>query len=318
MILLLTFVIVFAVIAGGFWAFTSTRLARRASWRARLGGQDWATQRKPETTLLRTPRASSLEHFNRWLTRRPNKLVTRLQTSIDRAGLQITPGAVILACCFSALFFNVLLRSGPFVAQALATVLGIIPPLAFLRYRTLRRDRKFEELFPEAVEVIARALRAGHSFTTAVAIASEEVEEPLASELKLLYDWQTYGRPFDEAMRDFADRAPMLDARFFATAVLTQRETGGNLSEILDNLVAVVRERFAVRRQVRAMTGQGRLSGLILGAVPPILALLLYIVNPSHMTTFFTDPMGRQMLMYALFLQICGVLLIRKIVNIEY
>jgi tight adherence protein B len=317
-ILVLTFVIVFALIAGGSWAIARTRSARRSSWKARLGGQDWAAQPKPESNLLRTPRASSLHHFNRWLLRRPNKLITKLQASIDRAGVQLTPGAIILACCFSALFFNVLLTYAPVVVQALGTALGLTPPLAYLRYRTLRRDRRFEELFPEGVEVIARALRAGHSFTTAVAIAAEEVAEPLASELKLLYDWQTYGRPFDEAMRDFADRAPMLDARFFATAVLTQRETGGNLSEILDNLAAVIRERFAVRRQVRALTAQGRLSGWILAAAPPVLAALLFLVNPDHLRSFVADPLGMQMVTAAALLQLVGMVLIRRIVSVDY
>ena len=317
MILLFTFVIVFATIAGG-WAFMNAHHAKRASWQARIAGQDWAAPPKPESGLMRTTRASSLEHFNRWLTRRQSKVITRLQTSIDRAGLKITPGAVILACGFSALFFHVLLTYAPLPVQVVGTVLGVTPPLAFLRYSTLRRDRKFEELFPEAVEVIARALRAGHSFTTAIAIAADEVAEPVSSELKLLYDWQTYGRPFDEAMRDFADRAPMLDARFFATAVLTQRETGGNLSEILDNLVAVIRERFAVRRQVRALTAQGRLSGWILASAPPVLALLLFLVNPKHLQTFIADPIGLQMVYAAAFLQLVGIVLIRRIVSVDY
>jgi tight adherence protein B len=317
-ILLFTFVVVFASVVAGYWAWTRARHARRASWRARLAAADIATPRKSETLLRPPRRASSLVHLNRWLLRHHSKLIARLQTAIERAGVQVTPGAIILACCFSALLFNLLLSNAPFVIQAPATVLGFMPPFAYLRYYKLRRDRKYEEVFPDAVEVIARALRAGHSFSTALAIAADEVTEPVASELKLLYDWQTYGRPFDEAMRDFAERAPVLDARFFATAVLTQRETGGNLSEILDNLVAVIRERFAVRRQVRAVTAQGRLSGWILAAAPPVLALLLFMINPKHLLSFIADPLGMQMLMAAGVLQLLGMVLIRRIVNVDY
>jgi tight adherence protein B len=321
-ILLVTFVIVFGLVAGGYM-ITTARQSRR-SWRARLGGQDWAERRepeiavKPEVGVMRAPRASGVARINSLLLRHHSKLTTRLQEMIERAGVRVTPATVILACCFCALLFNLLLSDTPVFIQAPMTLLATSVPIAFLRYCRLRRDRKYEEVFPEAVEVIARALRAGHSFTTAIAIAADEVIEPVSSELKLLYDAQNYGRPMDEALRIFADRAPVLDARFFATAVLTQRETGGNLSEILDNLVAVIRDRFAVRRQVRAATAQGRLSGWILAAAPPVLALLLLIVNPDHMRSFVTDPLGMQMLIAAAILQISGMLLISRIVRVEY
>lgn len=322
--LVLTFVMVFTLVAGG-WAVSATvRHSPGRSWRARIGGNDWGTWAKtqtavkPEIHVMRAPRASSVARLNSWLLRHHGKLTARLQETIERAGLHVTPGAVILACCFSALLFNVLLADAPFFIQASMTLVATSLPIAFLRYCRLRRDRKFEEVFPEAVDVISRALRAGHSFTTAVAIAADEVDDPVATEFRRLYDWQNYGRPLDEALRMFAERAPMLDARFFVTAVLTQRETGGNLAEILDNLVAVIRDRFAVRRQVRAVTSQGRLSGWILAAAPPVLALLLLVINPEHMESFVADPLGRQMLTAAAVLQIVGMLLIRRIVRVEY
>jgi tight adherence protein B len=202
--------------------------------------------------------------------------------------------------------------------QLAAGALGALLPIAYVRRAREKRRRRFEELFPEALEIIARSLRAGHAFTTGLSMAAEEVPDPVGTELKLLYDSQTYGRPFEEAFRSFAERAPILDARFFATAVLTQRETGGNLSEVLDNLVTVIRDRFKVKRQVRVLTAQGRFSGWILAAAPPVLALLLLFVNPDHILRLFRDPIGVQLLFAAFVLQVIGTIIIRRIVNIEY
>jgi tight adherence protein B len=168
------------------------------------------------------------------------------------------------------------------------------------------------------VELIARALRAGHAFTTGLGMAADEIKPPVGAEFKRVYDEQNFGMSLVAALRGMAVRVPVLDARFFVTAVLTQRESGGNLSEVLDNLARVIRERFRVKRQIRVISAHGRLTGWILVCLPPALGLVLFTINPETRQLMFNDPMGQNMMVTALVLQIIGTLIIRKIVNIEY
>ncbi len=149
-------------------------------------------------------------------------------------------------------------------------------------------------------------------------MVADEIPDPVGAEFKLLYDRQNFGMPLPDALRDFSERIPLLDARFFATAVLTQREAGGNLSEVLDNLAKVVRERFKVKRQVRVLSAHGRITGWVLVAMPPLTALGFLFVVPDHIKLLVTDPMGVRLVIIALVLQVTGGLVIRKLVNIEY
>jgi tight adherence protein B len=165
---------------------------------------------------------------------------------------------------------------------------------------------------------MARAMRAGHTFTTAIGMVAEEMPEPIAAEFKLLHDQQNFGMPLTEALRNFGERVPLLAAKFFVTAVLTQRESGGNLTEILDNLAAVIRDRFMVMRQVRTKSAHGRMTGWVLTLLPPSLAVALSIRVPGHFSSMLQDQTGVQMIVAAVVLQIVGALIIRKIVNVEY
>ena len=149
-------------------------------------------------------------------------------------------------------------------------------------------------------------------------MVAEELPQPIAGEFRLLYDRQNYGLPLDEALRDFAERVPLLDARFFVTAVLTQRESGGNLSEVLDNLASVIRDRFTVKRQVQVKSAHGRITGWILSAMPPALVLIFLVVSPGYLRPLIEDPPGIRMVIAGIGLQIVGTLIIRRIVRIEY
>jgi tight adherence protein B len=191
-------------------------------------------------------------------------------------------------------------------------------PILVLRYKASKRITLFEEQFPEAIDLIARALRAGHAFTTGLAMVAEEAPQPVGGEFRTLYDQQNFGMPLPEALRSFAERIPLLDSRFFVTAVLTQREAGGNLAEVLDNLGSVIRERFKVKRQIRVLSAHGRITGWVLSAIPPVLAVALLFITPQHMRLLIDDPLGPPMIIGAVVLQILGTLIIRKIVNIEY
>jgi tight adherence protein B len=191
-------------------------------------------------------------------------------------------------------------------------------PYLVVRFKATKRIRKFEEQFPDTIDLIARALRAGHAFTTGLALVAEEAPQPVSGEFRLLYDQQNFGMPLTEALKSFAERVPLLDARFFVTAVLIQRESGGNLAEILGNLANVIRERFKVKRQVRVTSAHGRITGWILSGLPPSLAAAFMVTSPNHIMTLVRDPLGINMIIGALVLQTIGTLIIRKLVQIEY
>jgi tight adherence protein B len=187
-----------------------------------------------------------------------------------------------------------------------------------VRFMRKRRILKFEEQFPEAIELISRALRAGHAFTTGLKMASEEIPEPVGAELKNVYERQNFGEPLPDALRAFAERAVSVDARFFVTAVLTQRETGGNLSEILERLASVMRDRFRIKREVRVRSAHGRISAFVLAALPPSIAVVLLSSAPEHIQTLTTDPLGIRISILAATLQVIGVLIVRRLVDIKY
>jgi tight adherence protein B len=184
-------------------------------------------------------------------------------------------------------------------------------------HRRSSRLKQFEEQFPEGLDLMSRAIRAGHAFQTALGMVGEELPAPVGPEFKKTFDRQNYGLPLRDAMNEMADRIPILDVRFFVTAVAIQRETGGNLAEILDNLAHVVRERFKIRRQVRVHTAHGRFTGYVLLGLPAALAVALSFISPEHMTLLFRERMGQLMIAGAMVLQTIGFVWIRQVIKIE-
>jgi tight adherence protein B len=203
-----------------------------------------------------------------------------------------------------------------FVTPLAAAVGAALPFLLLIRARS-RRMRQFEEQFPEALDLLARALRAGHAFQTAMGMVGDELKEPVGPEFKKTFDQQNFGLPLRDSLHQLSERVPLLDVRFFVTAVLIQRETGGNLSEILDNLAHVVRERFKILRQVRTHTAHGRFTAIVLLALPPFLAAALTFIAPDHMELLFRHEMGQMILLIAIVMQAIGFVWIRKVIKIE-
>ncbi len=197
------------------------------------------------------------------------------------------------------------------------TILAGVLPLLWLVMRRRRRLRKFAKQLPDALELIARALRAGHSLAAGFNLVADEMSAPIGVEFQRCYEEQNLGIPLDDALRSLTDRVPNLDLKFFATAVILQRQTGGDLAEILDKIGELVRERFRIWGQVQALTGEGRLSGIVLLALPPVLFATVWYLNPEYVMVLFTDPMGKKMLAGGVVMQILGALVIRKIVNIK-
>jgi tight adherence protein B len=246
-------------------------------------------------------------------------LVRPLENLLERSGWSMTVGRLVLACGFlAALTFLVAvqLTASPLIALVPAAIAGSLPIL-IVRWAANRRLAKFEEQFPEAIDLIARGLRAGHALTTALGMVAEEAPEPVRSEFRLLYDRQNFGMPLSDAFKSFAERIPLLDARFFATSVLTQRESGGNLGEVLDNLAALIRERFRLKRHVRAVSAHGRMTGWVLSLLPMAIAAILIAIAPGYINIMVTDPLGRMIVVAALVMQVIGMFIMRRIVDIE-
>jgi tight adherence protein B len=248
---------------------------------------------------------------------------TRAGSSLDKliaqSGVATTGSAIVVSSIVMAVglgLVTALFVSQPF-AGPIVGVLGAFAPFAWLRRKRTVRLKRFEELFPEALDVLSRATRAGHAFQTALGMAADEMPEPVGPELKKTFDQQNFGLPVREALNELADRINSLDVRFFVTAVLIQRDTGGNLSEILDNLAHVVRERFKIQRQVRVHTAHGRFTGYVLLALPAFLAVALSIINPEHMQGMFHEKLGQMMLMGAMGMQVVGYFWIRQVIKIE-
>jgi len=197
------------------------------------------------------------------------------------------------------------------------TILAGILPLLWLLLRRRKRLRLFARQLPDALELIARALRAGHSLASGFNLVAEEMNEPISVEFQRVYEEQNLGISLDDALSNLTNRVPNLDLKFFCTALVLQRQTGGDLAEILDKIGELVRERFRIWGQVQALTGEGRLSGIVLLALPPVLFAVVYYLNPDYVMVLFTDPMGRKMLAGGVIMQIFGALVIRKIVNIK-
>ena len=313
-----TFVLALGVILAGYWFFVVRPEGQeKTTVIKRLKGQRTQTA---SVNVVRDPeRLSSIPLLDALLSRRRH-IVNPVQQMLVEAGLKWTVGVFVLASFVSGTTVAVITWMA-FNVLVVSLVLGLAAaflPTVYVRLKRTKRLQVFEEQFPEAIDLIARSLRAGHALTTGLGMVADEVPAPVGEEFRRLYDEQNFGMSLPDAMRAMARRVPVLDARFFVTAVLTQRESGGNLSEVLDNLASVMRERFKVKRQVRVASAHGRLSAWILSLMPPVLAAFLFTTSPSFMSVLWEDPWGLQLLMIAGGLQVIGTVIIARLVRIEY
>jgi tight adherence protein B len=212
---------------------------------------------------------------------------------------------------------TIIVFGSPWLA-GMAFVLGGISPYLYVRWKKRRRIRRLEVQLPDAIDLIARGVRAGHPLSAGLGMVAEEAPEPLASEFRITFEEQRFGLPFEEALLGLGDRVEVMDVRIFLTAILVQREVGGNLSEILETISETMRARFNLKRQVRVYTAQGRLSGYTLAALPILVGLVISVINPGYMQTLFHELVGRGLLVGAATMQLIGFLWIRKIVDIRY
>src|SRR5271168_544236 len=314
--------LVFAVVALAAFAAGSLldqRNARARLIKDRLATVQKAPEREPdeELALLRDEQLSEIPALDSLLRR--SARISAMQEALLQAGMKLRAGNFLVLCLVSgavAGFAALVWSRNPAITWA-ALIIGAFIPYASVSYRRQKRFEKIEELFPEAIDTLARAVRAGHAFTTALEMISNEVQEPLAGEFRKLYEEQKFGMPVRDALMNLTERVPLVDVKFFVTAVMLQRETGGNLAEILDNLSYVIRERFKIQRQVRVHTAQGRLTMALLMGMPPVIVAVMSTLNPSFVHPLFYAPIGHTLLVVSIALQTIGYFVIRKIIKIQ-
>lgn len=267
--------------------------------------------------LIRDELLSDVPVFNRLLLRW--SWSARIRLFVAQAGGNTKPGKLLLISAVFALVGDLVCQQyyGNALISVSAAVAGALLPFGFIALRRTRRLLAFEKELPDAIDLLGRAVRAGHAFTTGLEMIATELPEPVAGEFRTAFEEQNFGLPLKEALLNLVDRVPMVDVRFFVTALMIQKETGGNLGEILDNLAHVIRERFKILGEVRIRTAQGRLTAVILMAIPPMMVALLQCVNPEYIRPLFEDPLGGYMLWGACALQVMGSLILWKIVHIE-
>jgi tight adherence protein B len=321
MALVLIAFLVFAVVTVAVFAGMSLLDQRKAQSRIlrdRLSAtQAPIEQVAPDVALLRDEVLSRIPAFDTFLRR--SERVSVLQKMLAQGNVDVRAGNFLVLCATSAVILAIIafIAGGNLIFAWVGAVLGFFLPYAYASHMRTKRFQKFEEKFPEAIDTLARAVRAGHAFTTALEMIANEVSEPVAGEFRQLYEEQKFGLPVRDALVNLADRIPLVDVKFFVTAVMLQRETGGNLAEILDNLSYVIRERFKILRQVRVHTAQGRLTMVLLMALPPTIVLVMSLMNPGFIRPLFTDPIGHALIVGGITLQTLGYFFIRKIIRIQ-
>jgi len=318
---ILVAVLVFLVVTVAVFALMSLFDQRNAQ--ARILRERLSTAEKPadqaplQAALLRDEMLSRIPAFDTFLRR--SDRVSQLQKLLAQGNVDARAGNFLVLCAVSAVALAVIaFFAGGSLAFAWAgAILGFFLPYAYASHMRTKRFQKFEEKFPEAIDTLARAVRAGHAFTTALEMIANEIAEPVAGEFRQLYEEQKFGLPVRDALMNLTERVPLVDVKFFVTAVMLQRETGGNLAEILDNLSYVIRERFKILRQVRVHTAQGRLTMVLLMALPPTIVVMMLMLNRGFIQPLFTDPLGHALIVGGITLQTMGYFVIRKIIRIQ-
>lgn len=313
--------LVFLVVTLGAFSVLSLLDQRRSQARV-LRDRLSATQKTAEAVpvdvaLLRDEMLSQIPAFDTLLRR--SERISVLQKMLSQGEVNVRAGNFLMFCLLAAMFFGFvfMVAGGSVLFGWAGLVLGFFIPYAYASHKRAKRFQRFEEKFPEAIDTLARAVRAGHAFTTALEMIASEVSEPVAGEFRQLFEEQKFGLPVRDALINLADRIPLVDVKFFVTAVMLQRETGGNLAEILDNLSYVIRERFKILRQVRVHTAQGRLTMVLLMALPPTIVVIMLTLNPGFIQPLFTDPLGHVLIVAGITLQTVGYFFIRRIIRIQ-
>lgn len=321
MLVILIFIAVFAVIAPllVMWSGVGKGAANKqviAALDTALG-ETKTEKRAPVIDFQKTEIFSSIPWLHNILAK--VDLIPRLQRMLNQAEVKWTPGALLLMClvCFAAPGYLVKLRTGSIILGILiGMALGFVP-LAYVLIKRGKRFKKFEEGLPDALDLMTSALRVGHSFNSSLSLVSRECADPVGSEFKICFDEQNYGLELRTALENMTARIPLQDLKIVVTAILIQRESGGNLAEVLEKTAYVIRQRFRLKRQVMVHTAQGRMTGWILTILPLALGVGLYIVNPDTESLLWRREIGIKLMFAAGGMLLVGTMIIQKIVRMD-
>jgi tight adherence protein B len=317
------FLVIWGVVLGAYFFFS--RYAKNADVlkiKQRLAGVNKtkkAKDEKGEPQSVMQVEALAKNKFAEMLVER-YRLGPKIQELLEQAGLKWAPAHLVhlsLVSFGGGLAASWLLLPIP---KILAVVVGAVAgavPVGYVMYKRKGRLKRFEELFPETLEFIARSMRAGHAFSASLEMIHREFQEPVAGEFRRTFEEHNLGLPVEVALQKLGKRVPSLDVHFFVSAVLLQKRTGGNLAEILDKLAYVIRERFKLRGRIRAVSAHGKMTATALSCIPIAVAVLMFYTNPDYVKFFFTDDVGQMMMGAAVTLQLIGYGVMKKIVNIE-
>mgnify|MGYP001384996184 CR=1 FL=1 len=293
-------------------------LAPRGTDRAVERIQSWSSPSEPaHLDILRKESLSEIPWLNDLLKRAKNLQAFRVvhQQADSRTPLGVFVLAT-LALAVSGLFLALSMRQTIMLALLFAVLLGAIP-YAYLLWRKNQRLGMFERQLPETLELVSRALRAGHAFSVGLKMVGEEVADPIGKEFRRVFDEVSMGVALPQALENMAHRVGSVDLRFFITSVLVQRETGGNLAEIIDSLAWLIRQRFELQLRVKALSAEGRLSAVVLFGLPIVVGGLLFKMNPEYMGLLFTDPIGRNLATVGSIMMVAGAVVMKRMVNIK-
>jgi len=314
---LLIFAVTLGLALSLLYLFVESPLARRTMMTRLAAVQEVSLRNDQASDVLRKELLSDVPFLNRVLAMAPG--IARLRLFLDQGAIQMQVGTFILISI--AIFVFVLLAmvivGFPLYEDIAAAAGAGAIPIAIASIVRQRRLNKFEEQFPEAMDLLGRAVRAGHAFATGFELIGTELPAPVGEEFKITFQQQKLGLPLRNALENLAVRAPLPDVRIFVSSLQIQRDTGGNLGEILDTMSGVVRERFKLRRQIKTFTAEGRLSSYVLSALPFAALAAMYFIQPDYMMPLFTDPQGQRMLVVAAILQVVGYIVISRIIKIK-
>jgi tight adherence protein B len=317
----LVFIAVFAVSAPLLiWSSGAHKVAQKEKVVAVLDsaiGQNPAVKKHDPLKFRKDDLVSAIPVLNKHLEKL--YIIPRLRTLLTQADVKWTPGAVILMCAAAFAIPAYLLSAYAHLGGRYASAAFVLggAPVSYLLFKRKQRFGKFEGGLPEALDLMVNGLRAGHSLSSAMGLVTRECPDPIGSEFRIAYDEQNFGLDLRSALDNLVTRVPIPDMKIAVTAILIQRESGGNLAEVLEKTAHMIRQRFKLKRQIRVLTASGRLSGWILTFLPIALGVGLYFLNPSGMSLLWTTEMGRKMLIYATCSIIVGSVVIQKIVRMK-
>ena len=314
----LVFIAVLLLLEGGYLLWKTYKGPEARKIETRIRAISASLDKSRQTQLLKQRMLSEvpiLERFLLGLSR-----AHRLDRFIQQSGLGWSVSKLLLSCAALGALALMLMLYAAHQSVLLSGVVGAVfavVPFLYVSRKRGQRLRKFETQLPEALDLITRAVRSGHAFSSALQMVGDEMAEPVAGEFRIVHDEVNFGIELQQALTSLSMRVPLTDLRYFIVSVLIQRESGGNLTEVLGNLSRLIRERLKLMSKVRVLSSEGRLSAWILGIMPFALAGVMAIANPEFMTPLWNDPIGISIIKYMLILMVFGVLILRKIIKIR-